>query len=774
MRYQIRARWLRAGCLLSTVLLGGCPSTNLTQATKVQAQDQAGAVLLSVQDVVPWDRISDAMTPNFALTGDQALAKVIPATEQITQQVLQAFGATLAVGLPSSTTQSSTGSSLQSTSTTTTAAGSAPSTTGTTTLSNNASTTNAVAPGTIPQVPSGSPAGVQSLTAPQPPSGLGVDPLLQYQAALSLFESVQMMNREVQNVARGTCTIPYLVRLKLAFMPYRPNLGYTLHSHIGIFLDSNGTRPILPNVRTLIRSPPLTKGPSCRSSTPIVVPLLATDDIERTIRTRAVEVARQIGLALQVMIHNVGADASLNDLSQNLQAISGQDFNSRLTVSRITNNTLYVRIGGTNQAGAGQALVGQTYDIAALVLVPWGKPQVVDIISHTQFRDADNGALLPARSNRTFEKQFDAVVTDVLVGYQYQGQRDDWDRVPASIKDQVARLVSDLTTTGDFTSFRLLLHDEPPKNRGYAATFCPPLNPKQAESPNASMTGLSYCPVFNKFYTMFHTAPKDALWLRASELRADSLFQSTAVELPSEASLRVPPQAAILTDDGQAKAQVQLQNVDAWAGVHLDAVVNLTLAGSSYALAAQTSYDPTTRILTLSLPSLAKQGLTPTAATVSLTQVCHPDERCAKPDIPASIKVLVGKPTKTNNPASPGIAVGPKPNLTLTQPSKQIVENKGKGSVVVVINKLTDDYATVIVGGASVLSAVDGTNTAQPIVNNGIKVVKGVSTNIVFHLDGLIPGQTVTVTATGNKVGPTTNQSTTTGNIALSFSVIGG
>ena len=48
-----------------------------------------------------------AIEPSFTMTGDTAVAEVLPTTEQVQSQVFNAFSASLGLGLPGSSTSSS-------------------------------------------------------------------------------------------------------------------------------------------------------------------------------------------------------------------------------------------------------------------------------------------------------------------------------------------------------------------------------------------------------------------------------------------------------------------------------------------------------------------------------------------------------------------------------------------------------------------------------------------------------------------------------------------
>ena len=152
---------------------------------------------------------------------------------------------------------------------------------------------------------------------------------------------------------------------------------------------------------------------------PRIVPILAADDIERTLESRAVESAMQIGLAVSAAVHGVGILGGINNVNQTINSISGQDFNSRLSVVRQAENVLYVRIGASEQGSAGQALVGQNYDIATILLVPRkylpdnaSTLPNINVVTYDQFRNARDGKPLSARSNPAYVAQIDGIMQE--------------------------------------------------------------------------------------------------------------------------------------------------------------------------------------------------------------------------------------------------------------------------------------------------------------------------------------------------------------------------
>ena len=224
-------------------ILAGCPlmPTNRDIANpkpvRVNHQDEAATVLVSATMVAPWAQVSAAMKPNFTLTGDTAVSAVIPTTELIQSQVLTALGFSLGVGLPGSSTQA----------TTTTSSSAATTSSATTTKS----------PGVAPSPPTGAPAGAQLPTASSLPAGLSLDPLLKYKAAYYLNqEEVQLLNQEIDNAAVRECFEPYVVKLKLAVMTYRPHLAYSVHTRVAFVPQQSPTLDEIYRAAEVVKAEP--------------------------------------------------------------------------------------------------------------------------------------------------------------------------------------------------------------------------------------------------------------------------------------------------------------------------------------------------------------------------------------------------------------------------------------------------------------------------------------------------------------------------------------
>ncbi len=680
----------------------------LTQPVSITSRDEAVAVLISVNTVAPWDQVADAVQPNFSLTGDQALQQIAPATARIQEQVLSASGVSVGLGL---------------------------------------------SPGNLasaPQAPTSIPAGSQLPTSPSVSGDIGLDPILKYQAACALYQAVQLMNREVQYAAMRDGFVPYLVTMKFAIMPYRRDLPYDLHARISFF-PGGGAAPQHPELMTTggaaAGNPEATNADAPTSTTqsqnapsnvrlPQVLPMLVTDDIERALKSSAAEVARQIGLALSASIHGVGGGFDLNKVNESLKTISGQDINSRLTVTRLSDNTIYVRIGASNESTAELSLVGQTYNVSLLILVPREyfsdnnpKPQIQVVMSN-ELRHLD-GTTLAGRPTATLVRQGDEAIQATLAG-TYDDLLGKWNGLDDKTKEQNLRLLAGPIQTSRFSDFEARLH-----RIGFGK-----LNADYEKS----------------------------LWTRLSIILADSSFKTDYFELPQPSPILFAEQTPLLLDDSKDKSQVQLQAV---SGVPATSKMTATLTvkengtSKSYQLMAQTiSLDASTGVLTLTFPSLAKLGIGKiTSGDIDLIigQRCKSsDPSCPKICKPNSFKPLytVVKAEATGTDAT----AKAKEDLITAEVTK-IVPIKGVPYATVTIDPLKNDFSWVTVQGADVIKATDSSGAQLPISKGKVKVTQ--PTTVTFQLRSLSAGTQFTIQAEGSK------DSKSTGKKAIQFIVIG-
>lgn len=733
----------RVSCALLTAMalgaVGGCAAVPISKSTTVASQDEAASVLMTPTTIVAWNDVADSLAPKFTMSGDAAVAKVLPTTEKIQEQVLQAFGASLGLGLPRISSSSTSTNKQTSQDTTSTTDGKTTSTVGSG-VTGEASQTTTKGPGEVPDVPSGAPAGATLPGIVAPTGELGLDPVLQYKAANFLNQHVQMLNREVQTAAQRSCYVPYLVRMKLAVIPYRPRLAYALHTRAAFFLAKADERPPRPAADGKVHVDPCTDS----WMVPQVVPLLAADDMQVALRSRATEAAQQIGLALSVMSHGVGANLGANSLNQSLQAIQNQDLSSRLTVSRQADNILYLRIAPNNEASGQPVMVGQTYDVAVLLLVPRGyfpagvvpadarQPNLV-VDTQTEYRNAFDGSLLPPRPQAALVARLDAILQPYLI-YMPAAQRKLWDRMGPEAKAVLASSLVGPIQRGRYEEFRRIL------NCPNAYFGCPDAGVDPAGFNLAFLNRYGFDPV---------------IWTAMSALIADTPFKSAVIQAPLPTAVTVgTDQTVFISDDGKDNALAVLRDVTAASAAPV--TLRLELApveadGTSPRVlripATAKTLDSANRLMTVTFPSPTKWGVAKVTAGDTRNQLvvglaaCDAVRTLCPTLVGANAAGTVTLPVEWKMTGKPDTAA----EFTLAEVGADVVAKEGVGRAAVTLDRLpAGQTVKLTVDGFPVTSVTNGTGVAMAL-DEGAYVLTG-NGAYTINLFNLTPNARFTVT----------------------------
>lgn len=740
----------------------GCAQIPLFRPSTVPSREDAAAVTISAT-AIPWATISTAVQPNFSMpTGDAALAQIAPITSQMEQQVLSAFGASAQLGLAQgaiqsnsvsnvagSTTNSSTTTNNGNTTTTTASGSSAPPTVSTTTTTSQAgtgggntsvtTTTNSSSQqiaAALPQTNSAIPAGATAL-APTPLSGApGIDPILKYQAALALYQEVQLMNNEVQDIAARRCFVPYMVQIKFAVLPYRQHLPYDLHARVSFFPDSVLSQASAAPTKSLREIAPqyYTDTNSCTALTstnvlPKVVPILVTDDVERAVKSSSVEVAKQLSLAISAISPAVAAGGGLNALQQDLNAVSGQEINSRLTVTRQSDNTIYARIGAAEDPTSGLSLIGQTYDVSVLLLVPTGLFQSqagalaasetanVRVVTYLEFRDSMNGTELPERMG-SYSNESVGTIRDTFNSVSpYLGTF--WDSLSPTKQYNFIDAITPALQVSDYESFRqalLALKNEGPE---HGDTTLPS---------NSVSSANVYAAHFGE------------IWTRLTTLLTDSEYENATIELHGPDPISIAAQSATLFDDGKQSSQATLYQASGIVPGQINAKLVLTSPQPATLVAQSIVFDPKEGNLSFAFPSLKAWGLAGGSVTGSIVVLNNPCDSAAA--------VCPAGPSNTIFPVNFLEAGGAgQLGFTFTTVAKAIVGSHGTGTVTVTVANWKDASAT-ITSDTPITKVTDGAGKNISVKDQQSFELDG-NGDYTVTLQNLVPGSSVTLTAEG-------------------------
>jgi hypothetical protein len=179
-------------------------------------------------------------------------------------------------------------------------------------------------------------------------AALPQDAMTQFALATALYQEVKLLNRYVRDASMIEHADPYVVRMQITLMPAAHLEPYDAYTTVSFFLE-----------------------PPCDDPcTPRIVPLMVTDDLESTAHAASIQRVQQLALSAMLMGKVAGANFDFNDTQKKLRNILGRDYNSLLTVSRLSDNTYRVRFGAQQAAATDYEMVPRTHNVTFLMLVP--------------------------------------------------------------------------------------------------------------------------------------------------------------------------------------------------------------------------------------------------------------------------------------------------------------------------------------------------------------------------------------------------------------------
>lgn len=507
-------------CLLAASLLGSCLKglgieRRALRSTSVR---EAGSVHLAVLAVAPWSHYVSALQPDFQLSADQARGMVV--RDAISELELGRSQ----MGIGASGAQD---------------AESAP---------------------VLPPLGSAE----SRLTAVSAPKERP-DAMLEYWNATSLYQEVQLLNRSLRDAAIPSGHRAYMVRLQVGLVPRKRHQPYDVYTTLSFF--SPEEQPAGVDARLA----GLTPGTSLRGTItgapptgPSVLPILVTDNLEASSISRAQEDVQRLSVMLSGFPGSFAAQAAADLMTSSFAAqIAGRDLNSLLTVSRVSDNTLRVRIGAMREPSAGYAMVPRNHYVTLLVMVPEQAPAAVQVLARTSLVDTETGAELSETSDADLAALFVAVQNGDAFG---------------GLGTDVLEVLLEHAQRNDQRGFHGLLRE----HMGEA-----------------------------------HPGPSaaQALWLDLVSMMIGSRWASSWIELPGHGQWEIVPdtfyaQTAIVRDDGQSAARVTLHGARFASGVDVSAQLRLLVNGREVSLPAEAvDLDGAARRIRVTFPSLAALGL---------------------------------------------------------------------------------------------------------------------------------------------------------------------
>jgi hypothetical protein len=499
-----------------------------------RAADQraAGSVHVVVLAVAPWSHYESALQPDFHLSGDEARQQVVRDTASGYES------STRSLGLGAGVTQDPDQHGITP------------------------------APGTS--------SFSQSFLAG--PSLGRPDAMLEYWSAAALFQEVQMLNRSVRDAAIPAGYRAYVVRLQVSLLPRRRNEPYDAYTTLSFFApsptaaerageDGGGAAGALAYepAATSLRSGSAARDALLPGTGPCVLPLVVTDNLEASQQGRASQDTQNLALAFLAFPGQFATDVTADLFQDQLQAqLNARDLNSLLTVARLSENSLRVRLGAMQQASAKFAMVPRNHYVTLLLMVPEDALPVIDLVAQTVLVDTDTGEELAGTS--------EAGIDALFAGVRARAGRPELD-------DATLRALFALVQKND--------------QRGYQELL-------SARLPAGVEPALLH-----------------ELWIELVQLMVGSQFTAHRFELPGHGQWDIQPeefyaQTPLAVDDGSLATRIALHGARFGERVALTAMLHLAVNGREVTLPAD-SIERAERELRLAFPSLAALGLAESA-----------------------------------------------------------------------------------------------------------------------------------------------------------------
>jgi hypothetical protein len=341
----------------------------------VGTSEQAANIYVTSYPAVPWSAISDKLEPKHNISTVDARNLAAVTTQGQVSEFLSLFSAGLGIGLPQKTTSSASTLSGDGVVTTT-------------------GSTKAD-PGVIPSTSGATAVSISPKAGPPDLSKMstvaGVDATTQLMAGTAVYQLAQILDNQISksiplqhyqahlitvqvNLQPNGRNLPYDAYLTLTFMP--PSLRKGIVSSADLAASADNLAPI------------------------IIYPLVISDALESSSVTRSIETIRQAALSLSGIVRNAGLNAGFNGGTDRFDAIFGADRNTLVTVGRVSDHTLRIRLGAQQQGTRLLAMVPRTQNISIVVFTREGKDEdtyldKLAVVTETTLVDVETGKRLP-------------------------------------------------------------------------------------------------------------------------------------------------------------------------------------------------------------------------------------------------------------------------------------------------------------------------------------------------------------------------------------------
>jgi hypothetical protein len=389
---QHHTRPLTTALLIASLVipgpLSGCVSTSLYKPQRSENQRDAGSVHIAVFSVHTWRSMVEKLAPHIDLTMQEAIAAVIRDSRRMVSDSSTGIGASAGYS----------------------------NTDGTTPVDVDTGLPVVGGPPAIPALPTYPYEGRSPSERP--------DAMLEYNAALSLYQSVVMMTEYLRAVPIPPGHRAYVVQLQVTLLPSRRHSPYDVEARIGFFSPQSELAGESQSITSAGSILPPSQGTNvgrmragdmlaATDQGPTVLPLFSTDNLEASFNANS---SKDL-LSLSALYSGAGGGLAkglgFDAFSSQAQSqVYGRDLNALLTVGKGSENSIVVRMGAMQETTADLALIPRNHLITVFLTVPEEAPSDIEVSLVTEFRDTTTGKVLRGTTDQEINDLYGAILED--------------------------------------------------------------------------------------------------------------------------------------------------------------------------------------------------------------------------------------------------------------------------------------------------------------------------------------------------------------------------
>lgn len=368
---------------------------------RVCRQMDAGSAHVAVLAIAPWEDYVSQMQADLSVSRDDALNLALPVTSTHEETVIQALTVALKAALPGAVSPKPKAEPNDES----TPEGDAE------TPPAEENQEQASEPAALPQGQNGIQQAATNKKAKISDKPPAFDPVMRRLNALALYQEAKLLSLRIVDTAVPEKYTPYMVSLQITLMPNARREPYDAYTTV-TFLPAESIQTSEAYVKSFDGDE--------RYEVIRIVPLLVTDNMESTRRADLTQQIRDLSFAAAAMTGDAKLSAAVRKQFDRLVKSESTDFNSLMTVARLSDNSLRVRLGAV-RGNNHYSVVPRTHNITLLVMVPERMVkarQELTYVARTQLVDAVHGTPLSVGSTGTFGWRYDNVAAEWIRDYE--------------------------------------------------------------------------------------------------------------------------------------------------------------------------------------------------------------------------------------------------------------------------------------------------------------------------------------------------------------------